>query len=230
MSDAAQHCEALVREADKDRFLATLFAPAATRPDLFALYAFDIETAAVAHRVREPLAGEIRLQWWSDAITGKADSAGHPVAEAFLAMVTRHVIPVALALGVIEGRQRALYPDWNPGEAEFELLASETLGAIYQAAAHILAGAPTEATKLACHHAGVATTAAQMSSSEIPFDLMLVARHHLDAVKALITSLPDAVLPAFLPLALIAHDRAQLPQWRKQWVLWRASRNLSAWL
>ena len=27
MQDAFAHCEALVREADKDRFLATLFAP-----------------------------------------------------------------------------------------------------------------------------------------------------------------------------------------------------------
>ncbi len=230
MLNAADHCETLVRDADKDRFLATLFAPANARADLFAVYAFDIETAAVAHRVREPMAGEIRLQWWADAITGKADSAGHPVAEAFLAMVTRHVIPVALALGVIEGRQRALYPDWHPGEAEFELLASETLGAIYQTAAHILAGAPTEATKLACHHAGVATMAVQMSSSEMPFDRMLLARRHLDAVKALIASMPEAVLPAFLPLALVAHDRVQLPQWRKQWILWRASKRLSDWL
>lgn len=229
MSDAAKHCEQLIREADKDRFLATLFAPAGARPDLFALYAFDVETAAVAHRVHEPMAGEIRLQWWHDAITGKTTAAGHPVAEALLAVVTRHVIPVALALGVIEGRQRTLYPDWSPGEGEFELLASETTGAIFQMAAHILAGAATEATKLASHHAGVATMAAQ-ALGDGPIDGRELARRHLDAVEALLPSLPDSALPAFLPLALFAHERSGLPQWRKQWVLWRASKNLAGWL
>ena len=35
------HCEELVRAADKDRYLATLFAPADKRGPLFALYAFN---------------------------------------------------------------------------------------------------------------------------------------------------------------------------------------------
>ncbi|HEY7972943.1 MAG TPA: phytoene/squalene synthase family protein, partial [Xanthobacteraceae bacterium] len=43
MSDAAYaHCEALVRASDKDRFVASLFAPTGTRPHLFALYAFNL--------------------------------------------------------------------------------------------------------------------------------------------------------------------------------------------
>ena len=59
---------------------------------------------------------------------------------------------------------------------------------------------------------------------------MAAARTHRDAVKALIPNLPPDVLPAFLPLALRVDDRATLPQWRKQWILWRASKNLAAWL
>ena len=48
MSDAAYaHCEALVRASDKDRFVASLFAPTGTRPHLFALYAFNLEIARV---------------------------------------------------------------------------------------------------------------------------------------------------------------------------------------
>ena len=38
---ADRYCEDLVREADKDRFLASLFAPAERRPALLALYAFN---------------------------------------------------------------------------------------------------------------------------------------------------------------------------------------------
>jgi phytoene/squalene synthetase len=56
------------------------------------------------------------------------------------------------------------------------------------------------------------------------------ARRHRDAVRALIPELPAAVLPAFLPLALAVDGRSSLPQWRKQWILWRASTNLARWI
>ncbi len=84
--DAFQHCEELVRAQDKDRYLAALFAPADQRGALFALYAFNAEVAAVRDRVREPMAGEIRLQWWRDALNGERGGRGsaNPVAAALI--------------------------------------------------------------------------------------------------------------------------------------------------
>ena len=61
-----------MREGDPDRYLAALFAPADKRPHLFALYAFNHEIARVRDSVREALLGEIRLQWWRDALQGEA--------------------------------------------------------------------------------------------------------------------------------------------------------------
>jgi len=224
MTEQSDYCESLVRDADKDRFLATLFAPAGHRADLFALYAFDLETVAISHRVREPLAGEMRFQWWHDALRGTTESGGHPVVEAMLAMLARHAIPLSIPLALIDARRATLYADENQSDAEFELLASETAGAVYQMAAHVLSG-PGEATRLAAHHAGVATLAAQAGGPRTD-----EARRHLDAVRALIAVLPEPALPAFLPLALAGEDRVALAQWRKQWILWRASKNLAAWL
>ena len=66
MPDAFDHCEGLVREGDKDRFLATLFAPQKYRRPLHALYAFNLEIAKVRETAREPMPGEVRLQWWRD--------------------------------------------------------------------------------------------------------------------------------------------------------------------
>ncbi len=60
--------EALVRKHDYDRYLATLFAPEAVRADLFAIYAFNYEIAKIAESVRNVAAGQIRFQWWRDAI------------------------------------------------------------------------------------------------------------------------------------------------------------------
>ncbi len=216
----AEYCESLVREADKDRFLASLFAPAERRPDLYAIYAFDLETAAVAQRVRDPVAGEIRLQWWHDALTQEGNDAGHPVVTALLETTAERGIDGALPLAVIDARRRDLYTDKKQTEAEFELIASESAGSIFQMAAGVLAGPADAATKLACHHAGVAALTKEPA----------LARKHRDAVGALLPSLPEAVLPALLPLVLMIENRARLPQWRKQWILWRASKNLASWL
>ena len=57
-----------MRRHDRDRFQTALFAPPAEREALFALYAFNFEIARVRESVREPMLGQIRLQWWREAI------------------------------------------------------------------------------------------------------------------------------------------------------------------
>src|SRR5215469_12593939 len=75
---------ALVRQHDHDRFQTALFAPAARREALFALYAFNYEIARVRESVREPALGEIRLEWWRQAVDAAylGKPPRHPVAEA----------------------------------------------------------------------------------------------------------------------------------------------------
>lgn len=87
-------CEATVRRADPDHYLATLFAPAAARPILYALYAFNHEVARAGDVARDPFAAEIRLQWWRGALEAARD--GHPPAH-----------PVAVGLAEILSRDRA---------------------------------------------------------------------------------------------------------------------------
>jgi phytoene synthase len=64
------YCAEQIRRFDNDRFLCTLFAPPAEREALAAVYAFNVEVARIRESVVEPLLGEIRLQWWRDAIEG----------------------------------------------------------------------------------------------------------------------------------------------------------------
>src|SRR5258707_4132006 len=113
MQAALAHCEALVGAAERGGFLAALFAPAAHRGALHALYAFNIEIARVREIIREPLAGEIRLQWWADAIAGKAggEVGSNPVAAALLAAVARHGLPIAPLSALIAARRFDLYND-----------------------------------------------------------------------------------------------------------------------
>src|SRR5215475_6725423 len=113
LPDAYAHCEALVRTADKDRYLAALFAPAEARPHLHALYAFAGEIARVRAAAREPLPGEIRLQWWRDVLEGEArgEVSAHPVAAALVDTVARRGLPRDPLIGFIDAHAFDLYDD-----------------------------------------------------------------------------------------------------------------------
>jgi phytoene synthase len=166
------HCLAELRELDRDRYLACLLSPAAVRGDLAALYLFNAEIARVRDLVREPLAGEVRLQWWRDVTTGSGTSsaAGHPGAEALLATIDRHRLPREAFDRFIEARLFDLYDDPMPDRAAFEAYAGETAAAIIQLAAVILGGEQAASGAEAAGHAGVAQTVAGA--------LLLMPIHH----------------------------------------------------
>lgn len=142
MQDAYNHCERLVREADKDRFLACLFAPAEERRRLLALYAFNLEIARVREMVREALPGELRLQWWHDTLVGRmsGDVAAHPVAAALIDTVDRCRLPVEPLLELIEARRFDLYDEPMQSVAELDEYARKTSSVLFALAGHILAG------------------------------------------------------------------------------------------
>ena len=141
MREAAYaHCEALVRASDKDRFVATLFAPAARRPHLHALYAFNLEIARISEVAHEALAGEIRLQWWYDALTstGAGEVAGHPVAGALLDTLDRCRLSAQPLLDLIEARRSDLYQEPIATLAEFDGYVRRTSSALFAMAARIV--------------------------------------------------------------------------------------------
>src|SRR5207253_2464683 len=111
--DALAHCDRLVRSGDRDRFLATLFAPAEYRGALHALYAFNLEIARVRVMARGSVAGEIRLQWWSDVLAGEAHGGvtSHPVAAALVATIARYRLPAAQLSALIDARRFDLYDE-----------------------------------------------------------------------------------------------------------------------
>jgi len=83
--------------------------------------------------------------------------------------------------------------------------------------------------------AGQATPAVRAALA----DMRALAREHLDVFLSRIEGLPDRCKPGFLPVALCepylrqmekpGYDpfktAVELPQWRRQWILWRAAKN-----
>ncbi|MYB15139.1 MAG: hypothetical protein F4X42_18020 [Rhodospirillaceae bacterium] len=71
---AVEACRRLARRHDFERYLATLFAPRRRRPALWILLAFNAEIARTREIVSEAALGQIRLQWWREAVdTAVAD-------------------------------------------------------------------------------------------------------------------------------------------------------------
>lgn len=158
-TDAAyDHCDGLVRELDRDRYWSALFAPADKRPHLFALYGFSAEVARVRDAISEPMPGEIRLQWWRDAIEGTArgDVSAHPVAAALLATIERFRLPRQAFLDLIDARVFDLYDDPMPSVADLEGYLGETSSALIRLASLVLADGADPGGAEAAGHAGIA--------------------------------------------------------------------------
>jgi phytoene synthase len=277
MQDAVAHCEWLVREADSDRFIATLYAPADRRPALHALYAFNAEIARVREAAREPLPGEMRLQWWREVLAGKRgeEARANPVAAALLDALGRHGVDADALIALIDARSFDLYDDAMASVADLDAYAGRTSSVLTGLAMKFLAADLSPAGESIAAHAGRALAIAGLLRA-FPFhaserriylpqeilarhgvqvdevragwdsgglraalaDMRNLARDHLATLASLIVSMPREFAPAILPVALVRPllkrmERrgyhpfvpVEVPQWRRQWLLWRAARN-----
>jgi phytoene synthase len=178
----------VARAHDRDRWLSALFAPAPARPHLHALTAFNYEVGRLREVVREPLAGELRLTWWRDALTD-AGAAGHPVAEALLDTIAKFELPVALFENHIAARQFDLYDDPMPSLNDLEGYCGETASSLFQLAALILAEGRDVGAADASGHAGVAYATAGLlralpltsARGQVYLPLDLLERHGVSA-------------------------------------------------
>jgi len=97
---ADAYCNGLVRERDVDRYLSTLYAPAAVRPALFALHALDLELAEVVRTTTEPMLGQIRLAWWREQL--QTLDAGARPAHPVLTALADEALPRGIAGSSLE--------------------------------------------------------------------------------------------------------------------------------
>jgi phytoene synthase len=276
MDDAFAHCEALVRAADKDRFLTALFAPADRRRALFALYAFNVEITRACAVVHEPLAGEMRLQWWSDALRGEARGSveSNPVAAALVASVARHGLATQRLDALIEARRFDLYDAPMATLADLQSYGRDVSSTLIELAIGVLASGVAPDTDKLARHAGIGLAFAGLLKAfpihsargqlYVPLELLdrydvqrdtvaagqettalraaltelrREARRHLAIARGLIATAPPEIIPALLPVALAPPLLDQMeqrsyqpfvpfdiPQWRRQWLIWRAAR------
>lgn len=153
------YCAALVRRCDYDRFLTALCAPAPARQHLFALYAFNVEVARIRELARDPLLGEIRLQWWRETIASAYSEGAppaHPVAQALSATIRACHLRRAPVEALIDARARDLDDAPHARLEDLESYADATSAGLMRLAlgvlGDILGGALPDAV---IRHAGI---------------------------------------------------------------------------
>ncbi|MBB4953334.1 phytoene synthase [Agrobacterium vitis] len=179
-------CLATLRETDRDRYLACLLSPQEKQPALAALYAFSAELARVREMVREPLPGEIRLQYWRDLLSGetRGDTKANPLALGLIKAVADYHLPLKPLLDMIDARVGDLYDDPIGPRRALEGYAGETASALIQLASLVLDGKVAGSCADMAGHAGVAQAIAGM--------LMLMPQHRLRGQLYI----PDEILAA----------------------------------
>lgn len=244
-------CENLVRENDRDLWLASLFAPAPSRQYIYAIYAFVIETAHIRDRVSQPLLGEMRLRWWRDILETGAmgDDAGPPVAAALLDAVKKFDLPLDEITALLDARIFDLYDDPMSTVAALLDYCRATTAAPIRWAGKVL-GASSTAYDDAGIALGLTSILRARNPAFIPQELretsnLAAGRRKLaelamsnynsarSAASRLATGrealLPAATVPLYLEqLARTGYDPdialSEPSPLRRQWRLWRASR------
>jgi len=196
----------LVRRSDPDRYLSALFAPAQARPRLLALYAFNVEIARVADTVREPMMGEIRLEWWRETLASSRAGRprAHPVAQALAELFAAVALPIEPFEAMITGRAFDSSPDVLADRAAVEAYCDATSGNVMRLAGAVLGGVDEDLSRAAGTAyalAGILRSIphhAARHKSFLPESLMqsvgltkdaLFVRHERDRVKAIVAQM-----------------------------------------
>lgn len=210
----------VARAHEIDRYLSALLSPRAVRPDLIALAAFAGEISRIPVMVSEPMMGEIRLQWWRDALAAGRGGvrSGNPVTDAFAAAIRRHDLPQALVERVIDSQLALLEPQPFSDEAELRSHLASQDGTLFHLAARMIdrAAAAQAATWIdqAAIAYGLARTAVEFSAVAVQgrtlLPASLAAEFGLEHAAAIARS-PEAaerVLARISDLALDAYRDA----------------------
>ncbi|WP_262695228.1 phytoene/squalene synthase family protein [Kordiimonas aquimaris] len=134
------YCRDMVRADDRARYDTTLFAPRHQRAPLWALYAFNQEVAKTRESVSESALGEIRLQWWQDAIEElkSGNYREHPVVAEMKQHLTEPAV-LKLMSEIVSARKNDMYDDGPADTIALATYARSVGGALSEAAVRVCA-------------------------------------------------------------------------------------------
>lgn len=202
-----------LKSVDPDRYRAALLADDQGRQDLLTLYAFHYELAKVPEVTTEPMLGEIRYQWWRDAVEeiyGEAPVRRHEVSTPLQEVLRRCDVPRFWVDRLIDGRSRDLDPQPFSDMQDARAYCRQTSGVLMQIATKILGAEPGEGVLAAGEAWGLTGLGRAYGYyhdrilSELSFDALLIAARETHATaKSQLADLPPQAFPAVAYTSLI---------------------------
>jgi phytoene synthase len=224
--DSFHHLAAPARAADHDRYLCSLFLPSRARAASFTLILFNAEIARVFEAVSEPMLGQIRLQWWREAIDEIYQGGGrkHEVAEPLARAIRRHNFTRSYFDRLIDAREMDLAAAPPEDMAALENYAEESAAPLISLSLEVM-GADANAQSELARHTGIGWALSGLmralphhtvqgrallpggipAREEVPRVVATVgdmARQHIDKARALRRQATRGVKRATLPAVL----------------------------
>lgn len=170
-ADLSADLAALARQTAYDRYIqALLVKPRHLRHDFLVLAALHGELARIPLLVREPMMGEIRLQWWHDVITatefvsaGAVPEFGSPLANHVAELIARHAMAREAVVAAIAARRAELAGDTLSDSAAFNAYLDGVGGALLRVGAHLLGAGADAGQHRALDAAGRAVGAGELA-------------------------------------------------------------------
>lgn len=202
-----QACADIVAKADPDRFAAAMAGPVAARRVLLPLYAFNAEVTKAAWIASEPMIGEMRLQWWRDALEEIAGSG--PVRKHEVATPLAEVLDADAAQALdklVQARRWDLYSEAFEDADHFEDYIRKTGGVLMWTAARLLGAELGTVTKVTAYGRGAALARFLGAVSD------LEARGRIPLVDGRTSAIKGLCLEAMGAMPIIGELKMVLPR------------------
>lgn len=155
---ALNHCVELVRNHDRERFLCNLHAPEAARPGLFAIHAFNLETARIRSSTTTESTALGRFTWWRNALEQAAagTASNHPVSAALAHAHAEYGLTARFLMQILDARQADLHVRQPSSLEDLLKYAERTAGSLLLLGLECGGCASNDAAERAAAHAGTA--------------------------------------------------------------------------
>jgi len=209
-----------LKSVDPDRYRAALLADGTARENLWLLYAFHYELAKIPELVSEPMVGQIRYQWWRDAIeeiySGQIVRS-HEIATPLAKLLIEKDVPRFWIDQLIDGRERDLDPQPFADMDAAKSYGRQTSGILSQIAVKILDVDPNAAVVTAGEAWGLTGLArawrfykgTMLSNLDYQGLLDCAQSSYVGACDGL-SSVPNSAFPALAYCALVPKYLAQM--------------------
>ncbi|KAL5466719.1 hypothetical protein EMCRGX_G030867 [Ephydatia muelleri] len=150
------YCLELVRKHDFDHYLCTLLLPKEVQSAVFAIRAFNVETAQIRELVTEKATGKMRVQFWRDSIDAiYKEPPKHPVAVTLATAVGRYKLSKLWFSRLLDSREANLSLSHYSSTRELEDYSENTFSSLLYLTLEAM-GVRSVAADHACSHLGKA--------------------------------------------------------------------------